>query len=363
MSWNYNHSFKIENKRIGSGEKTYFIADIGANHGGDLGKAKDLIYLCAEAGADAAKFQHFNAKTIVSDRGFSKLDRKYMSHQASWSKSVFEVYTAASINEKWTEVLNDTCIDAGITFMTTPYSPSLVDLVDEYVAAYKIGSGDITWTEHLEYIAKKNKPVILACGASTMDEIVRAVSVILKYNPNLALLQCNTNYTADPTNFDFINLKVLETFKSMFPNMLIGLSDHTSGHATALGAVTLGGKIIEKHFTDDKTQEGPDHKFAMDAQEWRDMVDRTSELERALGTGVKKVEENEKNTVVIQRRCIRVNKDLDAGHVLQRSDLNILRPCPNDAIEPHKLSQILGCTLREPISKDQHLKVQLLEEK
>lgn len=363
MSLNYSHSFTIDNKRVGGNSKTYFIADIGANHGGDLEKAKNLIYLCAEAGADAAKFQHFNAKTIVSDQGFTSLDRKYMSHQANWSKSVFEVYKSASIDENWTATLKETCEDAGITFMTTPYSPHLVDLVDEYVDAYKVGSGDITWTEHLEYIAKKNKPVILACGASTMDEIVLAVDAIRKHNLNIALLQCNTNYTADPSNFDYIHLNVLTTFNSMFPNMVIGLSDHTPGHSTALGAVALGGKIIEKHFTDDKSQAGPDHKFAMDPKDWRDMVDRTLELERALGNGVKKVELNEESTVIIQRRCVRVNKDLDAGHVLQRGDLDVLRPCPDDAFEPHKIHGLIGCTLRKPIPKGQHLTAQLLEDK
>ena len=317
MPLDYNSSFKIDNKIVGGNAKTYFIADIGANHGGDLGKAKELINMCAEAGADAAKFQHFNAKTIVSDHGFSSLNKKYMSHQASWSKSVFEVYQAASISEKWTDSLKQTCDSAGITFMTTPYSPNLVDLVDEYVDAYKVGSGDITWIEHLEYIARKGKPMILACGASSMDDVVKAVRSILKINPEIALLQCNTNYTAELSNFDYINLNVLNTFSSMYPNMVLGLSDHTPGHATALGSVALGGKIIEKHFTNDKSQDGPDHKFAMDEKDWREMVDRITELERALGGGVKIVEPNVENTVVIQRRCVRVNKDFNVGDALK----------------------------------------------
>ena len=121
------------------GHPAYFIADIAANHDGDIESAKDLIYLCAEAGADAAKFQHFKAETIVSDRGFKTLGSQ-QSHQSNWSKSVFEVYEDASVDQNWTPILKETCEKAGVTFMTTPYSLELVDLVDKYVNAFKIGS-------------------------------------------------------------------------------------------------------------------------------------------------------------------------------------------------------------------------------
>ena len=227
-------------------------------------------------------------------------------------------------------------------------------MVDEYVDAYKVGSGDITWIEHLEYIARKGKPMILVRGASSMDDVVKAVRNI-KINPEIALLQCNTNYTAELSNFDYINLNVLNTFSSMYPNMVLGLSDHTPGHATALGSVALGGKIIEKHFTNDKSQDGPDHKFAMDEKDWREMVDRITELERALGSGVKKVEPNEENTVVIQRRCVRVNKDFNVGDVLKRSDLEVLRPCPENAFGPDKINSLAGRSLRKSVKKGQHL--------
>ena len=135
---------EIEGKKIGENFPTYFIADVAANHDGDLERAKDLIYLCAEAGADAAKFQHFTADTIVSDHGFKALGGQ-QSHQAQWKKSVYDVYNDASINQDWTPTLKDTCDKAGITFLTSPYSYELVDKVDEYLNAYKIGSG--AWTQ------------------------------------------------------------------------------------------------------------------------------------------------------------------------------------------------------------------------
>lgn len=133
-------------------QKPYFIADIAANHDGDLERAIKLIRLAADAGADAAKFQHFTAETLVSDYGFKSLGSQ-LSHQASWTKSVFEVYRDASINQDWTGELYDACKDAGISFMSTPYSIHLADLIDPYVEAYKIGSGDITFHELLAHIS------------------------------------------------------------------------------------------------------------------------------------------------------------------------------------------------------------------
>ena len=203
---------QIENKTIGTDYPAYFIADIAANHDGDLERAKELIYLCAEAGADAAKFQHFTADTIVSDDGFKSLSG-LQSHQSKWSKSVFDIYQDASINQDWTPVLKDTCNDAGITFLTSPYSYSLVDQVDKFLSAYKIGSGDITWSGIIEHIASKNKPVLLATGASSIEEVEIATSALLRHTDKIVLMQCNTNYTASLENFKYINLNVLMTFR------------------------------------------------------------------------------------------------------------------------------------------------------
>ena len=191
---------QIENKIISANQPTYFVADIAANHDGDLERAKDLIYLCAEAGADAAKFQHFTANTIVSDYGFKSLGGQ-QSHQSEWKKSVFDVYQDASLNQDWTPVLKETCDKAGITFLTSPYSFDLVDKVDSFISAYKIGSGDITWLEIIDYIASKKKPVLLATGASSMIEVDLAMDTILKHTQSVILMQCNTNYTASLENF------------------------------------------------------------------------------------------------------------------------------------------------------------------
>lgn len=345
----------IGNRKINLASPTYFIADIGANHDGDIERAKLLIGECAKAGADAAKFQHFKAETIVSDFGFKSLDRKFLSHQASWKSSVFEVYKAASIDGSWDREMKITCEHYGIDYITTPYDAEFIESVGPHVSAYKIGSGDITWLQHLKRIALKDKPVILACGASTLDEIVKAVECILDVNPNLAILQCNTNYTGQDSNFDYINLNVLNTFKVMFPTLCIGLSDHTPGHATVLGAVSLGCRIVEKHFTDDNSRIGPDHAFAMDPSSWKSMVDATRQLERALGSGVKKVEKNERDTVVIQRRSIRVRRPLARGAILTSDDVVMLRPCPIGSIEPWRLDEFLGKKVSRDVLEGEHL--------
>jgi N-acetylneuraminate synthase len=341
---NTKSTFQINNKNIGESHPAYFIADIAANHDGDLERAKDLIYLAAEAGADAAKFQHFDADTIVSDFGFKKLGAQ-KSHQSKWKKSVYEIYKNASVNLDWTIELVRTCKKANIAFFTSPYSLELVDYIDKYVPAYKIGSGDITWHEIIKHIAKKGKPYILATGASSIKEVEDAVSIALKINPNLALLQCNTNYIGTPDNLKYINLNVLKTYKSMYPNMIIGLSDHTPGDITVLGAISLGAKIIEKHFTDNTSREGPDHAFSMDPFTWKEMVQKSREIESSLGSTIKKIEDNERETKILQRRSIRIKKNMAKNEVIKKNDLICLRPCPEDAILPYELNEIIGKAL------------------
>ena len=155
-------------------------------------------------------------------------------------------------------------------------------------------------------------------------------------------MQCNTNYTASLENFKYIELSVLKEYRRMYPDIILGLSDHTPGHSTVLGSIALGAKVIEKHFTDDNERKGPDHKFSMNPESWRDMVDRSRELEYALGTGVKKIMDNERESVIVQRRGLCASHDLKEGCVIVSDDLVALRPCPSDGIEPYKENQIIG---------------------
>lgn len=341
----YAESVDIDGVRVGPGHDVYFIADIAANHDGDLSRAKDLIYLAADAGASAAKFQHFRAETIVSDSAFKSLGGN-QSHQSNWKKSVFEVYRDASVSLDWNQELRNTCQSAGIHFFTTPYDLAIVDAVDPLIPAFKIGSGDITWDEMLLKVAEKQKPYIVACGASTMEEVTHAVNITTAVNPNLILMQCNTNYTASLDNFKYINLNVINKFKSVFPGLLLGLSDHTPGHSTVLGAISMGAVAVEKHFTDDTNREGPDHKFSMYPESWREMVNRSQELQLALGTEEKKIEFNEVDSSVVQRRSVCASRDLPSGHMLMDEDLVCLRPSPKGSIQPNDRRYLIGRNLQ-----------------
>ncbi len=348
-------NFYIGKKKVGKNCPTYFIADIAANHDGSLDKALELINKSAEAGADAAKFQHFSAETIVSDYGFKSLGSQ-KSHQANWAKSVFEVYKDASVPLEWTSKLKKECEKNNIEFLTSPYSIEIVDFVDPYLEAFKIGSGDITWHEIIEHIASKGKPYIIATGASNDIDVNEIILKASKINKKICVMQCNTNYTASDENFKFINLNYLISLKKKFPSLVLGLSDHTPGHATVLGAIALGAKIIEKHFTLSNELVGPDHKFSMTSKTWKDMVDRSRELEISLGNGQKKIEENEFETVVLQRRSIRVRNSLKKNHILKRSDLIVLRPCPKDAVDPRNINKIIGKKINKDLPKHEIIK-------
>jgi len=263
-----------------------------------------------------------------------------LDHQKTWKKSVFQVYKDASIDFSWTEKLKKECEKIKIDFFTAPYDLEYIDKLEKYISAYKIGSGDITWLESLEKISKKKKPVILATGASTISEVKQAVNLILKKNKNLSLMQCNTNYTGSSKNFRYINLNVLKTYKKLFPKLTLGLSDHTPGHSTVLGAITLGARIIEKHFTISNKLSGPDHSFSMNPSNWKEMIDRSRELELSLGSKEKKIEKNELQTSIVQRRGAHLIRNISKGQKITLNDIIFLRPALKNSIKPDEVNKI-----------------------
>jgi N-acetylneuraminate synthase len=198
--------------------------------------------------------------------------------------------------------------------------------------------------------------VILAAGASTMEDVARAMKLLQKHTKDIVLMQCNTNYTASLENYKFINLNVLTSFRKKFPDIILGLSDHTHGHATVLGAITLGARVFEKHFTDDNTRTGPDHKFAMNPESWKQMMFRSNELYQALGDGIKKIEGNEIDTAIVQRRALRFTKDLQKDHKIEHDDLFPLRPRPSDGIPPYEIVKVIGKKLKKDVKADEYIK-------
>src|SRR5688500_14309539 len=234
------------------------------------------------------------------------------------------------------------CQELCIDYFSSPYDFNAIDFLDQYVPVYKAGSGEIDWIEALERMASKGKPFFVATGASTIGEVQKAVHAILKINKQLVLMQCNTNYTASPDNYDHLHLNVLKTFSTMFPDVILGLSDHTHAVAPVLGAVTLGARMIERHFTDSNEREGPDHKFAMNPQNWAKMVEETRLLERSFGSSDKFIAGNEQDTQVVQRRRLRAARDIKAGEGLAREMIYVLPPAPPGAIKPDQIQNVIG---------------------
>ena len=245
------------------------------------------------------------------------------------------------------------CKENNIDYFTAPYDLEYIDYFAKKMSITKIGSGDITWLDSLRAISKSKTYVFLATGASSMDDVKRALEVLQSALKPIVLMQCNTNYTGDPKNVEHLNLKVLETYSREFPDVITGLSDHTPGHLSVLAAVTLGARVVEKHFTDDISREGPDHGFSLDPKTWSAMVKETRLLERALGDGVKRIEANEVDSAIVQRRALRYRRDLKKGKKIEREDLIALRPCPANGLTPFEIDSLIGKSLKRDVSQDE----------
>lgn len=342
----FSKQIKIGDKIVGKGNPTYIIAEIGANFDGNIDKAKLLIRKAKEAGADCAKFQSFISEKIVSGKGFASMKLKGV--HGSWNRPVEEVFKDAEFPREWHKEISDYCNQIGIHFSTSPYDYEAVDLcVDLDVPFIKIGSGDITWLEMLEYIARKNKPMFLATGDATLSEIDEAVRTIeATGNNNLVLMQCITNY---PSKIESANINVLKTYKKAF-DILTGYSDHSPGLVVALGSVALGACVIEKHFTLDNDDIGPDHPHSMNYVNFSSMVQAIRELESALGSSVKKVVEEESETVIVQRRSLYTNRTILRGQTIKKEDIIELRPALG--ILPKYKSLVIGKISSEDIEKN-----------
>ena len=333
----------------------YFIADIAANHDGSLSRAKELVWLAKESGADCAKFQHFEADKIVNDTEFKKIE-SLKTHQSEWKKSVSEIYDDYHFRREWTEDIEKECKKAEIDFSSTPYDAEAIDLIKNITPFIKIGSGDISWLDHIEMCLKTELPIVIATGASDIDDVDRAMRLIESYGNQHCIMQCNTNYTVEKDKISYVNLRVLEYYKEKYPKAILGLSDHTLSPSSVYGSIAFGVKIVEKHFTDDNNRIGPDHKFAVNPKNWREMVEKSREIVDALGDGVKKVEKNEENAYVVQRRSCVANKDLNKGHSVKSEDIKFLRPCPEGSVQPFDHEKIVGMILTENLKENESFK-------
>ncbi|NCC97207.1 MAG: N-acetylneuraminate synthase, partial [Synergistales bacterium] len=262
------------------------------------------------------------------------------------------VYTDASVSFDWTPILKEECDKVGIDYFSSPYDFEATDKLNEYMLAYKIGSGEIDWIEALVRMAAKGKPVLIATGAATIGEVQKAVHAILAINKELVLMQCNTNYTADPDNYNHIHLNVLKTYAAMFPEVVLGLSDHTPGVHVSVAAVAMGASVVEKHFTLDRSMEGPDHPFAIEPWELKELVRQIREVESAMGDGRKLGPlEEEMEFYHKARRSLHARCDIPAGTVITEDMICCKRP--GYGIAPKHSDLVKGRVAKVDIEADQ----------
>lgn len=329
-------------------ERTFIIAEAGVNHNGDLGIAKKLVDVAVNAGADAVKFQTFNADDIVT-RNAPKA--KYQNEITSESESQYEMLKRLELSEKAHEILLDYCKKNNILFMSTPFDFKSVDLLEKLgVEIYKVSSGDLTNIPLLKYIARIEKPMIVSTGMANLGEVEEAVNAIQGIGNNrLILLHCVSNY---PAAYEDINLRAIKTLRQAF-NLPVGYSDHTLGIEVSIAAVAIGAKVIEKHFTLDKNMKGPDHRASLNPGELKRMVKSIRNIEKSFGYTLKSPAPGEKENISIVRKGIFLNKDKKRGEFVRREDLMIKRP--GTGIEPRYFDLIIGMRLEKDKSKDKSL--------
>jgi N,N'-diacetyllegionaminate synthase len=331
--------FNLNGRPVGPGAPCYVIAEAGVNHNGDVGLGKKLIDAAKAAGADAVKFQTFRADRLASELA-PKAD--YQRRTTDAAESQRDMLRRLELDEAAHQVLLAHCRVRGIEFLSTPFEEASADLLARLgVPGFKLPSGELTNLPFLAHVARQGKPMLVSTGMASLEEVRAAVDCIRQHgNPPLVLLQCVSNYPAEPRD---VNLRAMETMASAF-GVPVGYSDHTDGSEVALAAVALGACVIEKHLTLDRNLPGPDHKASSEPAEFAALVRGIRRVESALGTGRKEPAASEADTAAVARKSIVASRALRAGVVLGPDDLAVQRP--GTGIPPRAMSQVIGRTLR-----------------
>ena len=328
-------SVEIAGRPVGPGHPCFIIAEAGVNHNGDLNQAKQLIDAASEAKADAVKFQTFKAERVASA---SAPKAAYQLQRTDRRESQREMLRRLELSEEAHRELIAYCAARGILFLSTPFEEASADLLERVgVCAFKIPSGEITNLPLLEHVARKGKPMIVSTGMSTLAEVEAAVrSIQAAGNGALVLLQCVSNYPADPSD---ANLRAMRTMADAFTRP-VGYSDHTPGIEVALAAVALGACVIEKHLTLDRALPGPDHHASLEPAEFSALVRGVRTVEAALGHGRKEPASSEAATAAVARKSLVAARHIPRGTPLTQELLSIKRP--GTGLPPSALSVVLG---------------------
>ena len=335
---------EFDQKKVGENNPTYIIAEIGINHQGDVEIAKELIQKASEAGADAVKFQKRSVKRILTKEG---LDAPY-ENPNSFGKTYGEHKKALELSESDYAELFAFAKAHNVSFIASGWDEESIDFLDDLgVAFYKMASADLTNFPLLEHTAKKNKPMILSTGMSDLDTVKKAYELVSKYNNQIAILQCTSTY---PTSYEEIHLNVIRSYQKLFPDVVTGYSGHELGIAIPAAAVAMGAKIVERHFTLDRTMKGGDHAASLEPAGFKKMVRDIRNIEKALGSSEKTVQESEIKVFQKLGKSLVTLHDIDPDTIITREMLTTKGP--GTGISPMKLGEVLGKKTKVHLQKD-----------
>ena len=329
-------------------DKVFIIAEAGVNHNGSIALAKKLIDVASEAGADAVKFQTFKAEKLVSKNAPKAAYQKKTTDPA---ESQFEMIKKLELDVNAHKELMTYCKQKGIMFLSTPFDHDSIELLNNLgLEIFKIPSGEITNLPYLRHIGSLKKRVIMSTGMADIGEIEDALDVLITAGTpkeNITILHANTMY---PTPMEDVNLRAIQTIACTF-GCDVGYSDHTLGIEVPIAAVAMGAKVIEKHFTLDKTMEGPDHKASLEPDELKAMVQAIRNIEKALGSGIKKPSPSERPNIEVARKSIVAARPIKKGELFTEENLTIKRP--GNGISPMRWDEIIGTEAQKDYKVDE----------
>jgi N,N'-diacetyllegionaminate synthase len=348
------HEIRIGERRIAADAPALLIAEIGVNHNGSLELAKRMIVEAGRAGADCVKFQTFKAERVVT-RGARKA--QYQLSSTDPSESQFEMLRKLELPEAFYPELLAVCRQEGVLFLSTPYSEEDVDLLAKYgVPAYKVASAMCVEPVFLRRVGREGKPVILSTGMATLGEVEEGVRALREGGSrDIILLQCTTDY---PARLEDANLRAMRTLADSF-GLPVGFSDHTQTSTASVLSVGLGGRLIEKHFTTDKSLPGPDQATSADPKEFAQLVRAVREVEVVLGNPIKGPSERERVNALGMRRSVVSRTAISAGTKITAEMLTCKRPATG--IAPRDLESLIGTRARTNIAADELLQWSMVD--
>jgi len=345
-------TLEIDGREISDHSACFVIAEIGHNHQGDVERCKELFDAAKRAGVSAVKLQKRDNLALFTRAAY---DKPY-ENENSFGATYGEHRSALEFEWDAYQELKQYAKELDLCFFATAFDMPSTDFLAELdVPAIKVASGDLKSIQLLEYVAQLQKPMVVSTGAAELDDVRRAYDAIMAINPRLCLLQCTAAY---PPAFEQLDLRVIDTYRREFPEVVVGFSGHDSGIAMSVVAYTLGARVVEKHFTLNRAMKGTDHAFSLEPAGMTKLVRDLRRAREAMGDGQKKCYPTEVQPGIKMGKKIVARRDLPAGHVLVADDLTM--KSPGDGLYPYQLSEVVGRTLLRPRRADDDISLDIL---